>query len=95
MRKGSRLWEQLSHAADLPDEVFPGQTLIEIVDGNRVLIECHRGVIEYGQEKICVKLHFGILQICGNDLYLRCMTRNKLVVCGCIHGIALIRKELS
>lgn len=94
MRKGNRFWEQLSNAADLPDEVFPGQTLIEIVDGNRVLIEHHRGVIEYGHEKICVRLRIGILQICGNTLHLRCMTRSKLVICGCIHGITLIRKEL-
>ena len=94
MRKGSDFWEHLSHAADLPDEVFPGQTLIEIVDGNRVLIEHHHGVIEYAEEKICIRLPWGILQICGNALHLRCMTRCKLVICGCIHGITLVREEL-
>lgn len=93
MRKGNRLWEHLSQAADLPDEVFPGQTLIEIVDDCRVLIEHHRGVMEYGHERICVRVHFGVLQICGSMLQLSCMTRAKLVICGCIREISLLRKE--
>lgn len=95
MKKGNGLWERLSQAADLPDEVFPGQTLIEIVDDRRVLIEHHRGVQEYGQERICVRVTFGVLQVCGKALHLRCMTRNQLVICGCIQGITLLRKERS
>ena len=93
MRKENRLWELLSQAADLPDEVFPGQTLVEIVDDRRVLIENHRGVREYGHEKICVQVSYGMLQVCGQALHLRCMTRSQLVISGCIRGISLIRKE--
>ena len=93
MQKGTRLWEQFSHVADLPDEVFPGQTLIEIVGDQRILIEHHKGVKEYGHERICVRVNFGILQIHGKSLHLRCMTRTQLVICGCIQDISLIRKE--
>lgn len=93
MRKGSKLWEHLSHRADLPDEVFPGQTLIEIVDDRRVLIEHHRGVREYGREKICVRVSYGMVQVCGRGLHLRCMTRSQLVISGCIRGITLLGKE--
>ena len=50
----NRLWEQL----DLPGESLPGQVLIEISGDNRVLIEHHRGVMEYGKEKICISNHY-------------------------------------
>ena len=87
MRRANRLWEQLSQAADLPDEVFPGQTLIEIVDDHRVLIEGHRGVREYGRDMICVNVSFGTVRICGTGLYLRCMSRYRLVICGHIRSV--------
>jgi len=93
MRKGNELWEHLSRAADLPDEVFPGQPLVEIISDQRVLVEHHRGIREYGQEKICVKVNYGMLQICGNGLHLRCMTRSRLVICGRIRSITLMGKE--
>lgn len=93
MQRRNKLWEHLSQVADLPDEVFPGQTLVELVDDQRVLIENHRGVREYGQEKICIRVSFGTVQICGMGLQLRCMTRSRLVVSGCIRGITLMRKE--
>ena len=93
MDRANRFWEQLSRQADLPDEVFPGQPLIEIVGDRRVLIEHHRGVREYGPDKICVNVSYGFIQVLGQNLHLRCMTRSQLVICGRICGIALIRKE--
>ena len=93
MGSANRFWEHLSRQADLPDEVFPGQPLVEIVGDRRVLIEHHHGVKEYGPEKICVRVNYGSIQVCGNNLHLRCMTRSQLVISGCICGIALIRKE--
>ena len=83
------LWERL----DLPGECLPGQVLVEIAGENRVLIEHHRGVREYGHEKICVRVSYGMVQVCGRGLHLRCMTRSQLVICGCIRGITLMGKE--
>ena len=90
--RGNKLWETLSGQTDLPDEVFPGQSLIEIVEDRRVLIENHCGVKEYGRELICVQVKFGTLKICGNNLQLRCMTNTKLVISGCIQSIAINRR---
>lgn len=92
MKQGMKLWETLCRQTDLPDEVFPGQSLIEIVDDRRVLVENHRGVKEYGPEAICVQVKFGMLRICGKNLHLRCMTRTKLVISGCIHNITISRR---
>lgn len=91
MKYENHFWERISSEADLPDEVFPGQSLVEVVGDRRVLIENHRGVKEYGTEKICVKVKHGTILICGSNLTLRCMTRSQLVISGCIQSILINR----
>ena len=83
------LWDRL----DLPGESLPGQVLVEITGENRVLIEHHCGVREYSRERIGVKVKYGMLQVCGSCLELRCMTREQLVISGKIDCIVLKRRN--
>ena len=83
------LWERL----DLPGECLPGQVLVEIAGDSRVLIEQHRGVREYSPERIVVKVRYGLVQVCGSGLELRCMTREQLVISGRIDSVTLKRRE--
>ena len=55
MGKG-HLWEQFLQQSNLIHEVNPGQPIVEIAGERRVLIENHRGVCAYGQERIVVNL---------------------------------------
>lgn len=89
MRGRFDLWEQL----DLPGESLPGQVVVEITGDNRVLVEHHRGVREYSRESIGVNVKFGVVQICGRCLQLRCMTKDQLVISGKIDGVTLKRRE--
>lgn len=82
------IWDRL----DLPGEQLPGQVLVEILGKNRVLIENHRGVREYSQERIGVSVKYGVVQISGSCLRLRCMTDQQLVICGCIDRVELLGK---
>ena len=83
------LWDRL----DLPGESLPGQVVVEITGENRVLIEHHCGVREYSRERIGVKVKYGVLQVCGSCLELRCMTRDQLVISGRIDCIVLKRRN--
>lgn len=83
------LWDRL----DLPGESLPGQVVVEITGENRVLIEHHCGVREYSRERIGVKVKYGMLQVCGSCLELRCMTREQLVISGRIDCIVLKRRN--
>jgi len=83
------LWDRL----DLPGESLPGQVVVEITGENRVLIEHHCGVREYSRERIGVKVKYGMLQVCGSCLELRCMTREQLVISGKIDCIVLKRRN--
>ena len=76
---------------DLPDEPVPGRTVVEIAGCERVLIEKHYGVIEYGQQLISVRVTFGVVRVSGSCLELTQMTRSQLVVSGQIHGLLLER----
>lgn len=88
MRKQLDFWERL----DLPDEHMPGQVLVEIAGTNRVLIEHHHGVQEYSDEKICVSVKYGHIQVLGENLRLCAMTKAQLVISGKIESIALKRR---
>lgn len=84
--------QRLAERADLPGEPFPGQSLAEIAGDSRVLIENHRGVSEYTQQRICVKVSYGQLCICGCGLELSQMTRDQLVISGRIDAVTLCRR---
>lgn len=92
MGKGSRFWEQLAQNADMNGECLPGQSLLELLGDNRVLIEHHRGVQEYSRERIGVKMRFGRVIVCGFGLEMIQMTREQLVIRGRIDSIALQRR---
>lgn len=89
--------KQLSHMqrlalqAELPAEPIPGQPIIELAGDQRVLIERHKGVTQYGCKEIQVKLSFGCVSVSGCHLELARMTKQQLVITGIIERISLMR----
>ena len=77
MERDKLLVERIASSADLQDAPIPGLPLIEIAGDTRVLMENHCGVTEYGRERICVKVKFGQVCICGQRLNLAKMTSLK------------------
>lgn len=86
-----KIAHRLIFAADLPDAPLPGLPLVEIYGQDRVLIENHLGVTQYGREAICIKVKFGQICISGCDLELARMTKGQLVITGRIDGVSLYR----
>lgn len=91
MKKTGAIWSRLTLAADLPDEPTPGLPLIEIIDNSRVLIENHKGVNEYGQNLIRIKVKYGSVCVCGQKLELSRMSKGQLIISGIIDSIQLCR----
>lgn len=92
MSRDYRILKRLRQATELSDEVLPGQTLLELLEDRRVLIEHHMGVKEYSREKITVKVKMGYLCICGSDLNLCMMSTNQIVITGCISSVSVLRR---
>lgn len=72
---------------------LPGVSLIEICGQNRILIENHRGIIAYEVRQIQIKVSFGCIVVCGQNLKLRNMSKEKLVITGKICCINLQGRE--
>lgn len=85
------IFDWMMTRADLLTEPIPGATLVEVSGDRRVLIECHRGVTTYGHKEICVKVSYGIVSVHGSGLELARMTKQQLVITGCIDCVSLIR----
>lgn len=71
---------------------IPGIPLIEIAGDHRVLIERHSGITEYNDNKICVRVKYGQVCVCGCGLTIAQMTCAKVVICGRIDNVTLIRR---
>ena len=91
MERQKYLLDRLVQWADLPPEAVPGMPLVEILGEGRVLIENHRGVTEYGTDRISIRVGFGQIIICGCGLELSRMNREQLVILGRIDGVTLCR----
>lgn len=85
----SRLTEDL----ELPGEILPGQSLVELAGDRRVLIENHQGITEYSRCRIGATVSFGRVLVCGEDLELARMTQRQLVITGRVEGVTLVRRR--
>ena len=85
--------ERLADGTDLSSEPMPGLPVVELAGDRRVLIEGHGGVTEYGCEKICVKVRYGCVSVCGCGLELTRMTKQQLVITGRIDAVQIQRRR--
>lgn len=83
--KRENLWNKLTE--DL--SVAISQPVVEIVGTARVLVENHKGIIEYGTNCIGIRMTYGELTIQGCNLELVQITSQQLVVTGNIETISL------
>lgn len=90
-KAGSRLGRWMEQSA-FASETVPGQPIVEIAGQRRVLIENHRGVAAYGNERILVNVEFGCICICGCNLEMIHMTKEQLVIHGRIDSVGLQRR---
>ena len=84
--------ERLALKAQMEEELLPGQSVVELLGDSRVLVEQHKGVTVFGGEQICIRLKFGILQICGSQLQVEKMSSDFLVVTGKIDSLKILRR---
>ena len=89
MRQHKGIWEHITAATDLNAELLSKAPLVELAGNRRVLIENHHGVIQYATHEICVKTLYGHISIQGNRLELAKMTKEQLIVIGCIDCVRL------
>lgn len=79
-------WRTVTAIAGTP---LPGIPVVELAGDRRVLIENHRGVVEYGSNRVSVRVAYGIFIVDGRELHIRRMTAQQIIVCGWIDSLSL------
>lgn len=88
MRKKRAALPALADRLELPEEALGSAGKLTVTAGRRVLIENHRGILEYGRERIAVSLGAERVSLYGRDLRILAMNRRELLICGQLQEIA-------
>ncbi len=91
--KGNEIFDRLSMSFDLPSESLPGQSVLEMIDNSRLIVENHCGLIKYTTNDICVRVKFGNIVVRGAKLRIVKMTDHTIVICGCIESVEMQRRR--
>ena len=77
----------LSDRLQLPEDVLLGAAKIVVTAGRKVLIENHKGILEYTPEHIVVNLGKGKLSLLGQGFLLEAMNSGELLISGTIQSM--------
>lgn len=80
----------ISEAFELPSEITLNLPKIILVGHSRMLIENHKGVIEYTSQKIRLNSGIGVIRIEGTDLILNNIAADDIIVTGKIKTVNFI-----
>jgi len=89
-KRGVALVEQASGVFDIPGEVVCGLPRVTVTGGRRVNVENHRGLLEYGPERISVATAAGVVRIRGDGLALDAMTDAELAATGTVVAVEFV-----
>ncbi len=93
MKKSYEGLSRLGNALDLPLDLAAGLPLIELRGLETVRVEGHRGVLEYGEERVELATAGPRIRITGRSLSLRALSTDRAVVTGRIGAVALVYGE--
>lgn len=89
MTKGFKTARRIARLLDVPAEAISTAPRITMSGGGRVLIEGHRGLLEYAADRIAAAAAGCRVIVRGEDLSLTAMDARKLVVSGRVWAVEL------
>ncbi|NLG84516.1 MAG: sporulation protein YqfC [Firmicutes bacterium] len=89
----TRLGRRLADLLDLPPEVVLALPKLTLVGDARLTLENHRGLIEYGPQRIRVSTDRGEIAIEGAALTIESILKEEILLTGRIHAIRFIDWE--
>ena len=80
----------VSEIFELPKEITLNMPKMNLIGNNQILVENHRGIIEYTPNLIRVNSTVGVIRIQGNELNLRNIAAEDIMISGDIKSIEFI-----
>lgn len=81
--------EDIAERFQLPPEAVENVPCVTLSGSSRVLVENHRGLLEYTSELIDINAGRGLVRVKGEGLLIRAMDRRQILVSGRISGVDL------
>jgi sporulation protein YqfC len=78
--------------AGLPEDVIYGVPKVVLVGEERLLVENHEGIVEYGRERVRVRTSCGLLEVEGLELSLNHLGAGDLLVQGRVTRVGYMRR---
>ena len=82
--------QNILSAADYPTEILYGIPIIEIHGNQETIIIHHKGVLSYDESEIDVSTEIGTLHVCGSELFIFQMNRERIVIHGRIKSVSIM-----
>ncbi len=83
----------LAHFLELPKELVMGLPRITVLGDIQMIVENHRGIIEYTTERVRIGTGIGELRVTGSGLTLRTIFPEEIAVDGKIRSIDLASEK--
>ena len=87
MKKIRELPGELAEKIQVPGEIIPAAGIITVTAGRYALVQDHRGIVEYSEERIVLALKRGKLNLTGSNLQLKAMNGGELIITGRIQNV--------
>lgn len=88
-RKTRQIQAHMVELLEMPSDVLLDLPKLTMIGQKELLLENHRGIIEYSQEKIRVNSTAGQITIKGSDLVLKNLKSDQMLVEGKISALML------
>jgi sporulation protein YqfC len=86
-RPAGQAARSLGEALDLPNEILPGFSHVELMSNREAIAEGVKGILNYSET--CIRLNLGRLQVCfeGGDLVVKSYQAEQVILSGIITDI--------
>jgi sporulation protein YqfC len=92
--KTKRVKQRLANILDIPKDVMLDLPKIVMVGNVQVFLENHSGIIEYTSNIIRAQTNVGEIRIEGNNLSLKNILPDEIVVEGIIYSLSFPQEEV-
>ncbi|MCX7903785.1 MAG: sporulation protein YqfC [Caloramator sp.] len=83
--------QRFSDAFDIPEEIVLDVPAIKIVSNNKIIIENHKGIIEYGKTNVRINSKIGIVALKGDNFVIKYITQEEILLEGEIELVEFIK----
>lgn len=90
-KKPKQIKEKISEFLELPKDILLDLPRITLIGNMQLIIENHKGVIEYSKEKVRINSKSGIIRIVGQHLVIKTIITEEVIIIGNIDQVEFLK----